>query len=457
MTQPWAYEGDLDTGDLPLSDLLPLLPHVPDDFPVSGTVAGRGAIRGTVRPLRVESSGQARIAHFQAGRAPIGDLSVHWTTQGETILLAAEEVQRYGGAIKAEARVPVRGDRPIEGTITLARVDTAELSAEAPESWKLTGRADGQVRFRLRPGSGGKVPDLDADGKLSAAELTVRGIPAQVVGMTLTVREGVPRFEVQAEGLGGTIHLTGDVHIGSDPKDDEIHAELKAIAVRLYKVWDALGTVGGLTELRGRLFLTGQLQAHANLKDVRARGDADLDELTWGYNYWLGRLHAKLSTAPEGWQIGPLSGELWGSPVHGEGVIVDHLEGGRSRYSVNVRLDRIALARGLAFWPDAERRFAGFGALRITGKSDDSLHGTAELRVDRGLVNGLELTELRAPADWWMTMDGANRGTLQIRKAAGKLAGGTVGGDAWIALGCSARLPRQAVCRRRRPPRGQPG
>ena len=220
LTEPWAYEGELNTGDLPLSDLLPLLPHVPEDFPVSGTVSGRGAVRGTVRPLRIESSGQARIVHFQAGRVPVGDLPIRWTTQGETILLSAEEVQRYGGEIKGEARVPVSGDRPIEGTITLKRVDTAELSAEAPESWKLTGRADGQVRFRLRPGSGGKVPDLDADGQLSAADLTVRGIPAQVVGLTLTVREGVPRFDVQAESLGGTIHLTGDAHIGSDPKDD---------------------------------------------------------------------------------------------------------------------------------------------------------------------------------------------------------------------------------------------
>jgi translocation and assembly module TamB len=417
LAAPWAYEGELDTGVLPLSELLSLLPHVPADFPVSGTVAGRGAVRGAVHPLRIESSGEARIAHFQAGRVPIGDLPIRWSTQGETILLSADEVQRYGGEIKAEARVPVHGDKPIEGTITLARVDTAELSAEAPQSWKLTGRADGKVRFRLRPGSGGKVPDLDADGQLSAADLTVRS------------------FDLQAESLGGSIQLKGDARIGADPKDDEIHADLKAIAVRLYKVWGALGTTGGLTELRGRAFLDGQLKTHADLKDVRARAKGDLEELIWGYNYPLGRLHADLSFAPEGWRIGPLSGELWGSRVKGEGVTMDRLDGGRSRFGVDVRLDRIALNRGLAFWPDADRRFAGFGALRVTGKSDDSPKGRAEFRVERGSVNGLELTELRVPADWYLTMDGAPRGALEIRRGTGKLAGGTVGGDAWIALG----------------------
>ncbi len=385
--------------------------------------------------MRIESSGEARIAHFQAGRAPIGDLPIRWETRGETIYLSADEVQRYGGEIKAEVRLPVGGDRPIEGTIKLARVDTAELSAEAPESWKLTGRADGQVKFRLKPGSGGDVPDLDADGQLSAADLTVRGIPAQVVGLTLTVRKGVPRFDVQAETLGGTIRLAGDTRIGSDPKDDAIHAELKAIGLQLYRVWDALGTTGGLAQLRGRAFLDGELDTHSSLKDIRAHAEAEVDELIWGYNFRLGRLRSRLSTAPEGWRIGPLSGELWGSPVKGEGIIMDRLERGRSRFGVNVRLDRIALARGLAFWPDAEHRFGGFGALRVSGKSDDSPRGTAEFRVDRGTVNGLELTELRVPADWSMTMEGAPRGALQVRKAVGKLAGGTVGGDAWIALG----------------------
>ncbi len=435
LTEPWAYDGELDTGDLPLRDLLALLPHIPDDLPVSGTIAGRGTARGTVLPWRIESSGQAQVVHFQAGRVPIGDVPIRWTTQKEDILLTAEEVQRYGGRIAAEARVPVRGDRPIEGTIRLKRVDTAELSAEAPKSWRMTGVADGQGRFRLRPGSGGKGPDMEADAQLEAPELTVRGVSATALGITLTMRDGVPRFDVQAESLGGSIQLTGDAHIGADPKDDEIHADVNAIAVQLYEIWDALRTTGGITDLRGRGNLKGQLRTHTHLKDVRANAEAELDDLVWGYNYRLGRIRAKLSLAPDGWRIGPLGGELWGSPVKGEGIWMDRPEGGRSRFGFDLRLDRIALARGLAFWPEAERRFGGFGALRITGKSYDAFRGTAEFRVDRGSVNGLELTELRAPADWSLTTNGSRRGALQIRKAAGRLAGGRVGGDAWIALG----------------------
>ena len=356
LAEPWTYEGELDTGDLPLRDLLAMVPHVPKEFPISGTVAGRGTARGTVRPWRIESSGQARIDQFQAGRVPIGDLPIRWTTQKENILLSAEEVQRYGGRIKAEARVPVQGDGPIEGTATLKRVDAAELSAEAPKSWRMTGIADGQARFRLRPGSGGKGPDLEADAQLEAPDLTVRGVSATVVGVTLTIRDGVPRFDVQAESLGGSIQLTGDGHIGANSKDDEVHAEINAIAVKLYEIWGAMDTTGGITNLRGRGNLKGQLRTHTHLKDLRANAEADLDDLVWGYNYRLGRLRARLSLAPEGWRIGPLGGEIWGSLVKGEGIWMDRPEGGRSRFGFDLRLDRIALAPA---WPSGPRPNGG--------------------------------------------------------------------------------------------------
>jgi translocation and assembly module TamB len=435
LAEPWSYEGEIHAGDLPLRDLLALLPHVPEGFPVSGTIAGLGTARGTVRPWRIESSGEAEITRAEAGRIAIGDVPIRWTTQDEEILLTAEEVQRYGGRIAAEARVPVRGDRPIEGTMRLKRVDAAELTADAPESWKMTGRADGQGKFTLRPGSGDKGPDLDGQAQLSSDELTVRGIPANAVGISLTMRNGVPRFDVQAESLGGSIRVSGDARLAKDPKDDRVQADVRAIAVKLYEIWDALDINSGISGLRGRANLVGKVRSRTNFKDVRANAEVNLDDLIWGYDYRLGRVRAGLSMTPEGWRIGPFGGELWGSPVKGEGIWMDRPEGGLARYGFDLRLDRVTLARGLAFLPEADRRFGGYGMLRVTGKSYDVFRGTAEFRVDRGLVNGLELTELRAPADWSLTTQGTRRGTLRINKAAGKLAGGRVGGDAWIALG----------------------
>ena len=101
------------------------------------------------------STGEAKVGGLKIGQVAIGDLPVRWATQGETITVTADEHQRYGGRVSAEARVPVNGDRPIEGTVTLAKVDAAELSSEvkARDSWKVTGHADGHARFRYSPGA----------------------------------------------------------------------------------------------------------------------------------------------------------------------------------------------------------------------------------------------------------------------------------------------------------------
>jgi hypothetical protein len=435
LAEPWAYDGELAVAGLPGRDLLALAMPAPDHVRIEGTVAGQGGARGTLRPWRIESSGQARLNAFQIGRVALGDLPLRWTTRGETILVSAQELRRYGGRIAAEARVSVRGDGPIEATITLARVDTAQLSAEAPDSWHLTGLADGRARFRFRPRPGGEGPSLEGEARLEAPDLTVGGLPTRAVGMTLTVRDGVPRFDVRAESLGGTIHLTGDGHLGTGARENEIRAELRAAGIQLYELWGALGTSGALARLQGSGSLTGRMQAHGRLDDLRAQGTADLQDLVWGYNYGLGWLRAELRTAPQGWQIGPLDGELWGGPVQGEGIRVDRIAAGRSSYGVDLRLERIELPRALAFWPEADRRFAGAGSLRVLGRSEDSFRGTAEFRVDRARINGLELSELRIPGEWEFQPGGAGRGQLHVRRAAGKLAGGRVGGEAWFALG----------------------
>ena len=110
-------------------------------------------------------------------------------------------------------------------------------------------------------------------------------------------------------------------------------------------------------------------------------------------------------------------------------------EGGRRRYGVDARVERLMLARALSFLPEADRRFAGTGTLRVAGRAEGADRGTVEFRVDRGSVNSLELTALHVPGEWTLSPGSPRRGTLHVRKAAGQLAGGRVGGEAHFTLG----------------------
>src|SRR5262249_37066024 len=146
-------------------------------------------------------------------------------------------------------------------------------------------------------------------------------------------------------------------------------------------------------------------------------------------------LMAEVSKTPEGWRVGPLGGELFGGKMLGDGIWMYRDEGGRPRYGVDARVERLLLPRALSFLPEADRRISGTGTLRAAGRRDGGVGGSGEFRVERGFVNGLELTELRVPGDWTFSPGPPRRGSLSIRKADGRLAGGRVGGEAHFVLG----------------------
>ena len=402
---------------------------------MKGTIAGRGEADGTLKPWKIKSNGRAKVVGLEYGRIAIGDVPVRWTTPPETdtIVFTAEEQQRYGGKVSAVARVPIQAGRPIEGTVTLSGVDAAEVSKDAGDAWKLTGRADGEGRFKYTPGAkaadAGALP-LEAEVKLTAPALKVGGVPARSARLTLTMHEGEPQFEMAAEGLGGTIRLTGDGRLAKDPGADELRARVEALGVELFELWGAIGTSGALADLRGRASIRGQGEAHGglDLDHARAEGTVELQEVIWGYDYRLGnKLSGRVSKAPDGWRVGPLGGDFFGGKLGGEGVWMYRGDGGRPQYGADVRVDRLMLNKALRFLPEADRRFGGNGTLRIAGRTDGTQGGTIELRIDRGQVNGLQLSELHVPAEWRLSPDGSRRGSVHVQRADGRLAGGRWG------------------------------
>ena len=269
---------------------------------------------------------------------------------------------------------------------------------------------------------------------LTAADLTVRGIPARSVGMTLTVRQGDPRFDLAAEGLGGTIQLDRGRALGSDPKDDEIHASRKPSACSSIRS-GCPGDVRGLTELRGRASSRASCRRGAELKDAGGKAQVDWTTRSGDTTTALGA-----GSRPRSARLPRAGGSAhWAASFGAGGPAGKDLDVSPRRGAVASTVSTCGSigCAGPRTGLLARRGTAVRGVRHASGHRQVRrfLEGTAEFRVDRGFVNGLELTELRVPADWSMTMDGANRGALRIRKATGKLAGGTVGGDAWIALG----------------------
>ena len=433
LAAPHAFRADVDGSGLSLADLLAVASPKAAPGKISGTVAARAEASGTLSPWKVESRGRARIEHAEAARVPIGDLPVEWETRGDVVIVTAREVRRYGGRFDAEARVPVRGGGSVEGTVTLARVDTGRLSAEVPGSLRLTGLADGRARFRL-PMSGG-APPAEAEAELTSSKMTVEGIPAKALRATLAVHDGVPKFEARAEGLDGSFLVKGSGDPGHGAEGVAIDADVRAVGLRLLALWEALGeSTGPMARVQGVGAVAVRVRTRGSGGPTHAEGSAEVRDLKWGEDYELGGVRAGFAVEPDCWRIGNLTGTLWESPILGD---FWRRRNGHdpARYGLTLRLERASLARIVAFEPDLGRRFEGFASIRAQGHSEGSFRGQGEVRVEQGRFNQLPIVGLSIPVDWDVKPEERFRGTIRVRKAGARLAGGRVHGDATVHLG----------------------
>ncbi|MBX6314140.1 MAG: hypothetical protein IRY99_14675, partial [Isosphaeraceae bacterium] len=432
LARPFDFDAQLDVNGWDLSDLLAFVPSVPRPSPIDGTLSVQAEAKGTLAPLVLDTHGEGRIAQFQAGPVPLGEVPFRWTTEGDTIALTGIEAHPFGGRLRAEAKIPARGTGPIEGTATFSAIDTAALVAALPGGGlAISGKADGQLGFIVDPAAMPEAAPLRVNVKLSAPDLTVQGIPAQDVTAAVKVRDGVLSYDLLAESLGGKVRLRGDVPLRAEPA--EANAEVQAVGFTLTNLWRALGLKGALANLRGLAALDANVRTSLAAADLRAQGIAEIRDLRWGPDYPLGRLRGIVALMPAGWRVEPLTGELWGGEARGA-FWGETPARGRRRYGFALEIDRALLTRVAEFDPTLAPHLTGLAALRLAGRFDEVLRARGVVLIRQATVYGLPLTELRAPAEIVYT-PAADLGTVESRHWIGRLAGGRVSGDAEFHFG----------------------
>jgi translocation and assembly module TamB len=429
LAAPHEFAAGLDVTDWDLSDVLAFVPAAPRPSPIDGALTARAEARGTLAPRAITTQGQGRIAAFRAGPVPLGDVPFKWTTEKDAITLSILDARPFGGRMSGEATIPSRGDRPIEGTITLTGIDTAKLAAAAPGgSLALAGKADGRVGFVIPAGTEAGAAAVRANVRLSAPELTVQGLAARDVAAALQVREGVLKYDLLAESLGGKVKFQGEIPLKAPPPGPEAKAEVHAVGFALADLWRALGVGGAAANLKGLGAVDVNLRTRPGRSDLVAHGVAEVRDLSWEGRYPLGTLRGEFVLWPAGWRVEPLTGILWGGPARGTFWGGTPARGPRS-YGFSLDVDQADLGRVLEFLPPLAHHLRGAAALRLAGRMDEALKATARVDVTRGAIFGLPLSELRVPAE--VSYEPATgEGALSVRGWQARLAGGQVRGDA---------------------------
>jgi translocation and assembly module TamB len=435
---PSAFQAKVDVAGWDLAAVAALIPSAPHPLPAAGVVNAQAQARGTLSPFSIETSGQGRLDQFRTGPVELGDVPFRWTTDDGAVVVSGVDAHPFGGRITAEARVPTVADRPTEGSVRIAGIDTAQITAALPRAGlKLTGKADGTASFVIPA----QARAVEASVTLSAPDLTVQSIPAEKVRASLRAHAGALKYEVTAESLGGRIKFEGDLPLSeARPRaapPGTANGEVRIAGFALANLWKALGVTGAAARLSGR----GAIDANVREiltgadKGLWAHGIVELRDLAWNAHPHLaiGHVRGVAVKSPTVWRLDPLSGELIGGPA--SGVIWGTIPAqGRGQVGFNLRIERAVLRRMLSFVPMLGRSVDGFGTLLLTGTLDDSLRADIQFVVAQAHVASVPLSALRIPAEL-VVSPSKGTGSLHIRRWSARLAGGTVRGDAAFRLG----------------------
>ncbi len=434
LSEPYAFQGRLDVADWSLDDLFVFVPTIPDPAPVSGSIALQARAEGTIQPLVLSTVGDGQLGQFQAGPVNLGDVPFHWESAEDQaeILVEIREARPFDGLLKAEARIPLSTERPVLGFAVLQEINMEQVARAIPgDALQLGGQASGRVDFNIPLQSGPDDPAIHADVVLVAPDLTVQGIPAKAVTADLDVRDGKLEYEIFAESLGGKLRFKGDFPLFEDPNVNmnEAQVQVQLVGFRLANLWPVIGMTGAPTNLRGLGAVDANVLVTLNPFFPRASAVVEVRELNWGGNFPLGRVRATLGISPLTTQIHSLTGELLGGTLGGS-ARPETL----GRTAFEVRLDRASLARLLAFDPALARRVQGTGRLQLSGVYGEAMRASGEIRVSNAKVGGVSVADLRLPLHLNLQAGGRS-GSLEVRRAYGRVSGGQIRGDARFGIG----------------------
>lgn len=443
LAPPRAFSGTLDVTGWDLASVESLIPGAPRPSPVAGLLSAHAEGSGTFAPWAVRVQGQGRVDRFQAGPVPLGDVPFRWTTDRDTVVISGVEARPFGGRFSAEARVPIVADKPVEGSATLSGIDLAKLADAMPDrALKLTGRADGSLAFAIPAQS----REVNASVNLSSPDLTVQGIPAERVQAAVRAHQGILKYEVTAQSLGGKIKLLGNFPLAAHSPGTQraVDAELRVVGFTLEALWRVFSLSGPVTDLGGLGALDANLRQvlEGTGKGLWARGIVELRDLSLGKHHPLGRLRGEVVGSPGGWRIEPLSGEVAGGTASGR-LWGTTPPAGPRRLGFNVRIDRAPLKQVLVSLPRLSANVEGSATLRLRGDLAEALRVEGDLQLADARLAGLPVGEFHAPAELIVTPASGN-GALHLRRLSARLAGGVVRGDGTFRIGQDRAFESQA-------------
>jgi hypothetical protein len=300
----------------------------------------------------------------------------------------------------------------------------------------MDGRVEGTLKATLTPAGKDRGASAEFHVDFKSSRLRVQNIPTDQLQGKLEYQGGKIDYNLTGKSLGGTFDLQGEIPAEAEAKqkaNKPKEGRLRIKDARVGQLLDALGA-SAARDMRGKINIDLPFAHNAPNGFPQGKGTLRVTNIQWGDTILSEAVRAEIVLADQQLRIRELEGELAQGTLAGQLTYNIH-EPERSRFSLN--LDGVESGKLLAPW--LEKKIERPLQARIRGKLGRTLSGTADLKLTRGKLFGLEFADWRVPMTWSVA-PGQGRAELEILETSAQLARGRASGKLGLSWDHSARV-----------------
>jgi hypothetical protein len=430
----YPFNAHLDLKDWDLSALKKLAGRANGSpILVAGLFTTSVDVNGALSPFKVAASGNAATARLKFNGFQIATGKLHWEADGQEINLTAMELGLYGGEAAGSAVLPLTAATAGSVNLKLTRLDAGELLKDLAVPFNVEGKVDGQLKGTLPPTADTKARTVNLDIDVTAAKLRLENIPAEQVHGKLDYKDGVVDYKLDGKTLGGTVELEGQI-----PSADPLRKESKKGRLRIHDV--VIGRLARVLNMHDAVPLTGRLSVELDFthdtpdRQPKGSGRLRVANLRLKGTGLATDLEGELLLSEGLLRLRELGGEIAQGTFHAS-LSYNLLEPTRRRFSL--ALDNVEVSQLLGPW--LGEHIKGPVTVSIRGALGASWRGTADVKLARGAVLGVEVIEWQLPVRWHYA-PGTGRAQIEVYDTGAMVARGRVMGKVSLSCDASARV-----------------
>ncbi len=496
---PYPFQVSFDVQELNLKALTDAKGFLESPLPLDGVASLDGKLGGQMGgkdgSLQFESDPKKTYLNLKGDKLVIGSLPIDALsaqvgiverakpekgTWGQTFSLNMLSGNLLGGRISIDKPIafPFNPSDSMNGKVFLKTVDLGQIAKAFPSAdLAISGVIqEGVIDLSSPPVTAKKPRAVTADLKLTTEKLRFRGFPISKVGGQMVLTEGVLKYKLKANALGGEIDVEGQYPDGSpapkkDPEPKEpkepidkpvsflpigrtygvsflpplppppVAAQFGNVITLTYKdqrLSKLLADIGpglqrkdlveSLQGLEGRVSGVIPVKLVGGGKfEIASRAQLQLADVTYEDRLIFRRGSFALKTVGDFIQIDESSFEIG----DGRAVVIGKFDiNNPERAEVRVELDRVNLG-ALPFLDGAMAKGLDTplsGRLVTSAGRNQDWRGSGTLTCGKGSIQGVAVTEMRIPLSWDI-IPGRGRAEICIKDFSASTSGGRVTGD----------------------------